>query len=69
MNSQIDFDFRQKHYTLMRRGGDFSYIRRFRDSTGVVTDILDNSGFQRLLSGEAHSLEQQEEGRLKNSLN
>lgn len=69
LNSQIDFDFRGKHYTLMRNGGDFRYIRRFRDSTGVVTDILDNSGFQRLLSGEAHSLEQQEEKRLKNSLN
>lgn len=69
LNSQIDFDFRGKHYTLERNGGDFRYTRRFSDSTGVVTDVLDNSGFQRLLSGEIHSLEPKEKQSLKNSLN
>ncbi|GMQ24464.1 hypothetical protein Aoki45_11460 [Algoriphagus sp. oki45] len=48
---KIDFDFRDIHYTIFKTPSAFEYIREFKDSTGVVRDVLNNSGFVRTVNG------------------
>uniref|UniRef100_UPI004048D552 DUF6503 family protein n=1 Tax=Mariniflexile sp. TaxID=1979402 RepID=UPI004048D552 len=50
-NSTIDFDFRDKHYTAIRKQGKFRYERTFHDSI-TIKDVLSNSGFQRYVNDE-----------------
>jgi hypothetical protein len=49
--SRIEFDFRERHYTITKTKTAFEYIREFRDSTGNVRDVLNNSGFVRTVNG------------------
>ena len=49
--STIDFDFRGTHFTVMHNQGAFSYVRSFRDSAGLVRDVLYNDGFYREING------------------
>ncbi|KJD36289.1 hypothetical protein PW52_06780 [Tamlana sedimentorum] len=49
-NAVLDFDFRDKHYKAKRAGGKFEFQRVFNDSTGVVKDVLNNSGFKRYIN-------------------
>ncbi|GAA0879077.1 hypothetical protein GCM10009119_20450 [Algoriphagus jejuensis] len=49
--SQIEFDFRDKHYTIHKTPSAFEYIREFSDSTGTVKDVLNNAGFVRTVNG------------------
>jgi len=49
-NSTINFDFRKRHYKAIRNNGEFQFERQFKDSSGVITDVLSNSGFQRFLN-------------------
>jgi hypothetical protein len=48
---RIDFDFRKIHYTIFKSPTAYEYIREFTDSTGVVRDVLNNSGFVRTVNG------------------
>ncbi|GMQ32285.1 MAG: hypothetical protein EP311_05300 [Cytophagales bacterium] len=48
---RIDLDFRDIHYTIFKTPSAFEYIREFTDSTGVVRDVLNNSGFVRTVNG------------------
>jgi hypothetical protein len=48
---KIDFDFRNIHYTIYKSPKAYEYIREFSDSTGVVRDVLNNSGFVRTVNG------------------
>lgn len=48
---KIDFDFRNIHYTIFKSPTAYEYIREFTDSTGVVRDVLNNSGFTRTVNG------------------
>ncbi|MDP2042419.1 MAG: hypothetical protein Q8S14_17150 [Algoriphagus sp.] len=50
-SSIIDFDFRNIHYTIYKTPTAFEYIREFSDSTGIIRDVLNNSGFVRTLDG------------------
>ena len=50
-NSQIEFDFRDIHYTILKTPDRFEYIREFSDSTGNVKDLLNNEGFVRTVNG------------------
>jgi len=51
--ARIEFDFRGRHYTSTRSEGDFVYERIFNDTVSdepvVVTDMLDNDGFKRMI--------------------
>ena len=49
-NSVIEFDFRDKHYKAIRDNGKFQYERVFKDSIGIIKDILNNKGFQRFVN-------------------
>jgi hypothetical protein len=48
---KIDFDFRNIHYSIFKSPTAYEYIREFTDSTGVVRDVLNNSGFTRTVNG------------------
>ena len=48
---KIDFDFRNIHSTIFKSPTAYEYIREFTDSTGVVKDVLNNSGFTRTVNG------------------
>lgn len=49
--SEIEFDFRNIHYTIYKTADKFEYIREFSDSLGMVKDVLNNSGFVRTIDG------------------
>lgn len=44
----VEFDFRDKHYSMERKLGEYIYTRAFTDSTGSYYDELTNQGFKRL---------------------
>lgn len=47
----IDFDFREKHFTIKLNEGDYLYETTFKDSLGLVKDQLTNRGFVRERNG------------------
>ncbi|MEQ9423741.1 MAG: DUF6503 family protein [Cyclobacteriaceae bacterium] len=50
-NVLIEFDFRDRHYSLERKGGRFVYTRETQDTLGVLRDVLINaSNFKRYLN-------------------
>ena len=49
-NSNIEFDFRDKHYRATRNNGKFNYQRTFNDSLGAIKDVLNNKEFQRYIN-------------------
>jgi hypothetical protein len=65
----LSFDFRNRHYTYQRQGGQFRYTREFADSSGQVTDILSNAGFTRLINGDTVSLPDERQKAFTNSVN
>ncbi len=65
----IEFNFRGTHFVLERNRGRFRYQRQLRDSTGVITDLLTNEGFQRLRDGQPTPLSPADSARLANSVN
>ena len=54
-HSNIEFDFRDKHYKAIRNNGKFQYERIFKDSMDFVKDILpyglDNRAVKRAFLG------------------
>jgi|SRR5690606_20572064 len=69
-NSQIEFDFRDKHYTIYKTETAFEYIREFIDSTGSVKDVLSNSGFVRTVNGvKIDTLTEERVGAFSRSVN
>lgn len=66
---QADFDFRDKHYTASRKGGEFTYIRAFTDSTGNYRDVLNNAGFSRYRNDTLQTLPDEKKNAFTNSVN
>ncbi len=66
---QADFDFRDKHYTAIRKGGEFTYIRAFTDSTGNYRDVLNNTGFTRHRNDTLQTLPDEKRNAFTNSVN
>ena len=56
LSTEIDFDFRDKHYRSVREYGKFQYERQFQDSIGIIKDVLNNSGFQRFINDEVANI-------------
>ena len=54
--SEINFDFRGRHFSVTHDGGRFNYARTYTDSTGTVVDVLRNEGFSRALNGSSVDL-------------
>lgn len=51
LNSNTEFDFRDRHYIAKRNGGIFSYERITKDSINTTHDFLSNDGFRREING------------------
>jgi hypothetical protein len=69
-NSLIEFDFRNIHYTIFKTDSEFEYSREFTDSTGIVKDILNNSGFTRSVNGvQIDTLTEERIGAFSRSVN
>jgi hypothetical protein len=49
-NSEIAFDFRDRHYKATRDRWKFQYERMWEDSLGSIKDVLSNTGFQRFVN-------------------
>lgn len=68
--SDIEFDFRDKHYRALYDNGVMSYERMFDDdSLGYVHDVLNNDGFTRAVNGKAVELDDEWTGRYSRSVN
>ena len=69
-NAEVDFDFRDRHYRAVRKGGMFTYERIFTDKDGhKVRDILSNSGLKREVDGIEAALAQKDRDAYANSVN
>ncbi|WP_017732483.1 DUF6503 family protein [Nafulsella turpanensis] len=69
-NAKLAFEFRDRTYMYQRNGGTFEYRRIFTDSTGeAITDILNNSGFVRLVNGDTVQLAEERQQAYSSSVN
>jgi len=69
-NKKIDFDFRDKHYSVLRENDKYTYTRSFQDSLGYVEDILVNSSeFTRLVDGTELQTDSVWTGKYSSSVN
>lgn len=69
-NRKIEFDFRDKHYSLLREENKYTYTRTFQDSLGFVEDILVNSAdFTRLIDGNELEVDSVWTGKYSSSVN
>ena len=48
---EIEFSFRDKEYGAKYVSGRFEYVRLFKDSAGLIRDVLNNDGFYREVNG------------------
>lgn len=64
-----EFDFRDRHYTAIRNGGEFTYVRSFIDSTGAYLDTLNNRGFSRHRNDSLQTLTDERTNAFSNSVN
>lgn len=65
----IEFDFRNRHYTLQRNGGEYEYTRAFTDTTGSYYDVLNNAGFTRMRNDTVLVLPEERIKAFSNSVN
>lgn len=65
----LQFDFRDRHYTVARHHGIFAYTREFSDSTGKIKDILNNDGFTRYRDNAVVSLTEERKKAFTSSVN
>jgi hypothetical protein len=68
-NSIISFDFRSKHYKAIRSKYKFQYERQFKDSLGVVKDVLKNNGFTRFVDDAVFNITEERANAYSNSVN
>lgn len=52
LNTTLDFDFRDIHYTAVRNNGNFKLGRNFIKGNDTVADWLTNSGFKRIVNNQ-----------------
>ncbi len=68
--SDIEFDFRDKHFRAYINWGEISFERMFEDdSLGKVHDVLDNDGFTRTANGNIVKLDEEWTGKYSRSVN
>lgn len=70
LESQIEFDFRDIHYTIFKSTDRFEYVREFSDSLSQLKDVLNNEGFTRYRNGVAiDTLSEESIGKYSRSVN
>lgn len=69
-NVQIDYDFRNKHYTTTLKNGRYHYQRTYEDTNGqYFHEVLSNDSLYRKIDGERVELNEKESSALRGSLN
>lgn len=68
-NATVSFDFRNKHYQAIRNNGKFQLERMFKDSIGIVRDVLSNDGFQRFVNNKPFEVSDRKEESYSASVN
>lgn len=69
-NTNISFDFRDKHYTADYKAGQYKLIRNFTDTLGnQYQDILTNVGFERSINDSISDVTDEWAGKYSNSIN
>lgn len=69
-NSNVSFDFRDKHYEATYRGGNYSLSREFSDSLqNKVKDVVTNKGFERTINDSTVALTDEWKIKYSNSVN
>lgn len=69
-NSLIEFDFRDRHFKVTRRGGSYAYERSGVDNLGrAVKDVLTNVGFHHEINGQHSFLSPADSIKYVNDLN
>lgn len=68
--TNIEFKFRNKEYGAQHReDGKFEYVRLFKDSIGLVRDVLTNTDFYREVNGKKIELADTTANKYRNSVN
>lgn len=67
--TRISFDFRERHYQILKAPARFEYSREFTDSTGLVLDVLNNDGLVRTVNGREVSVTEERQQAYANSVN
>ena len=68
--SLVEFDFRGRHYTSRREGGQFTYERIFSEENGDnVRDVLTNEGLTREVNNKQVKLSSKDSSAYSNSVN
>lgn len=65
----VGFKFRDKDYTIKLSKGAYEYSRSYKDSSGVIQDVLTNDGFERKVDGLLTSLSEKDIRKYSNSIN
>lgn len=65
----VTFDFRGKHFRLLRDAGAFSYERTYTDSSGSVREVLNNDTLYREVNGARALLTEAERLQLEEDIN
>lgn len=70
-SKKLEFDFRNKHYSVQYNGDDKVYSRSFQDdSLGSVYDVLNNSSeFKRSINDTIYQVDDEWQKRFGNSIN
>jgi len=67
--AEIEFIFRGLMYRSRRNGGEYKLERLRQDSSGIIRDVLSNTGFQRFKSEQLVSVPDSMVERYSNSVN
>lgn len=68
-NANINFTFRDTEYSSKRKNGQFELTRSTSDSLGLVKDVLDNNGFERMRNESKVDLPDSMTTKYSNSIN
>ncbi len=58
-NMEVQFDFRNRHFTAKISKGEYVYERTFRSNDGMVTDVWSNNKFKRMIDDKEIRLERE----------
>uniref|UniRef100_UPI0040499B5E DUF6503 family protein n=1 Tax=Gelidibacter sp. TaxID=2018083 RepID=UPI0040499B5E len=68
-SSEIEFDFRDIHYKAKRNKGVYELSRIIKRNDSVISDLLGNNGFSRIVNNNLVDLSESEATKFSNSVN
>ena len=68
-NSMIEFDFRDRHYKVFRKNGNFLYERFYSDSSGNIHEGFDNKSVFKKINKQKIDLTTKKSNSIKESIN